>query len=216
MSLFADMSLPKPPPYVMFCTSTLLDSMTGMYTDCESGQHLFNAGLSASETLFHGANGVYKSTNAVSFAIRAVCRYPKSELLIIDTEGSVSRDEERVFRMAGPNPPADLRERVHFAFGKDMPVDNIRILIEKTCEKKEKDKKQYMVTYPHLGKDLKPCEYYAPTFIIVDSLSQAYGEGEDSMLDEEGLSGKKTKTMWMNAGVDACEARPRSQDDAGA
>lgn len=206
MSLLTE-SMPEIQQYesVAFNTGTLFDLATGYYDQGKDGKFYLTGGLGCQFNSIVGKNGNFKSTLAAGLITRSTALYQDSALMIYDTENSISQDKERIENM-----PEDLKSRLNtedilWVSSTMYSLEELDELILQHCIKKQEHMKDLMIETPFLDRDGKPIKQIIPTFILIDSLTEAYCDKEDEMLNDmksgrSGMGDSNANTVYMKDG----------------
>lgn len=175
------------------------DYMTGDMTQGVDGKYYINGGLSPAIIGIMARPNMYKSTIAASLMARVAAIY-QQQMAIFDSEDSISRGTDRLLRMAGDH-RADLQDGQILKF--DATTEYDLAMTEKKLAEigrlKMEHKKEFTFTTPFLDTvTLKKQQVWAPTLILLDSLTEMHGGEEDEMIDsKQGLNDSKVKTVYM-------------------
>lgn len=186
-------------------TGTLFDMATGEFRVGTKNNSVLNGGISFCMGI-SGRQQTFKSNIAGSLVARSMMIHPQAEAIVYDTENSVTgawRYDDFV--------PQDspISERVSFLNSASMDLTDFHEdILKKLSEKKMANKKDYLVDSPFLNpRTLKPFKTWIPTFVLIDSFSQAMGKGtleqfEKNEVDSSGMNtaaikdgGIKTRIM---------------------
>ena len=99
-------------------------------------------------TVFGGRNGHFKSTITNACAQRITAIYPDSDLIVEDTEDSLTKDKERAYAMAEELAPKINKNNVQWLKGIDYDLDSFDKWFKDYCIKKETNAKDLMVETP--------------------------------------------------------------------
>lgn len=196
-NLFGD--TPPLAPAVCFNTDSCWDYITGDLRQGVDGKYYVNGGLSPAIIGIMARPNMYKSTLAASLMVRASTVYAQ-QMAIFDSEDSISRGTDRLIRMAG-NHAKEVVDGQILKF--DATTEYDLALTEKKLQEianlKLEHKKECTYTTPFLDPmTLKGQRVWAPTFIMLDSLTEMHGGEEDEMIDsKQGLNDSKVKTVYM-------------------
>lgn len=208
MAILKDLNFERGFGSFFYNTNTLYDLVVGSTVfgrdknaknnkDC----WLINGGITIGINAIIGKGKTYKSTLMGSLLVNVLSIYKDSDLLIIDTEDSISRDEDRLNRFAEYNEFNINDDNIQIISGTDYDIDKAYKKILEICELKEKYKKDLIVETPFIDKVTnKNRKMWIPTFIFIDSFSEMEGATEEDFVEAQGIGGKKTKMIWMNDG----------------
>lgn len=186
-------------PIICYNSDTLFDCMTGELRQGVDGKFYINGGLSTGLTGVMARPNMYKSTFSNSILTRIAAIYQQN-LAIFDSEGSVSRGPERIFRTAG-NHSCQLSPDQIMMFNAETEYDLAEVLkkLKEIGEVKKAHLKDFTLTTPFL--DVRTGEaqkVIAPTLIFLDSLTDMHGGEEEDLLEgKEGINDSKVKTVYM-------------------
>lgn len=186
-----------------FNTGTLFDLGVGKFVKSFDKKHwLLDGGLTFTNG-WAGRYQRYKSTMAVSMIIKSMEKYPGSSFIIYDTELSI-RDKRRLAEMSDlyRNDPEkreshiqDLMSRIVIYNISDYPtLDSfLEMIKEKYYTSIMVYKKDLTVEtpFPDPTDPKKPRKIFIPTFILVDSFSQAITQAAHIASMENELSSSK-------------------------
>ena len=189
---------------VSFNTGTLFDLTTGGFDQGKDGKMYLTGGLGCQLNGIVGRNSNFKSTLANSLAMRAANIYNDVGMIVFDTENSVMKDRERALGMAEELGSLD-ESQVIWLSGANMSLEEFDSKLLDHCKKKEAASKDLMIETPFLDSNHKPIMQLAPTFVFIDSLTEAYCGSEEEMMDElhaskSGLEDSKSNTVFMKDG----------------
>ncbi len=180
-------------------TGTLLDYMTGSFEAGVGGQWYLSGGLSNLITGLGGRNGTYKSTLMASLMARLLAIYKEAEGVLADSEYTIIRDMERVARFTGEL--GELENTIVPMSATDKDINDLFEMLQKIVNEKKDNRKECVTTSPFLDiKTGKPRKVWIPTVFFIDSYSELAGANETDLVDVEGVTGKKTKTIYMVEG----------------
>ena len=172
-----------------FNTGTLLDMATGKYVQGIDGEWYLTGGLPMHITVMGGRNGHFKSTISNACVQRIAAIYPETDLIIEDTEDSLTKDKERAYAMAEELTPQINRNNVQWLKGVDYDLDTFDEWFNEYCHKKEEHISEIMVDTPFIdlrtGKQIK---VMIPTVMVMDSITELV-----TAIEEDMVSGTKTK-----------------------
>ena len=168
-------------------TATLYDLGTGAYIPTVDGHMALNGGI-ATTNGYVGRPQRFKSTVALTLVLGAACIYRDLEVIIYDTEFSLTPDRIRALipnqamaddvmaRVVLINPAHDV--------GKDLETFHAEVVL-KLANDKIKRSKDYMVTLPFIDpKTGKARTMLRPTIVVTDSWSRAQtGKAWDTMTE---------------------------------
>lgn len=186
-------------PVVQYNTGTLVDYMTGSFVPGVHGHWYLQGGLSNLITGLGGRNGTYKSTLMTSFMVRMLAIYLEAEGVLADSEFTIIRDMERVRRFTGEL--GNIGDRIAPVSATTLDINDLFQQIQTIVKQKSEAMKECMALTPFVDfKTGKQIKAWIPTPYFVDSYSELAGANEDELVDVEGVTGKKTKTIYMVEG----------------
>ena len=190
---------------VSFNTGSLFDLATGTYDQGKDGKMYLTGGLGCQLNGIVGRNSNFKSTIATSLTMRAANIYNDVGMLIFDTENSVMKDRDRALGMAEELSGNLDESQVVWLSGANMSLEEFDSKLLDHCKKKEAASKDLMIETPFLDENNKSIMQLAPTFVFIDSLTEAYCGSEEEMMDElhsskSGLEDSKSNTVFMKDG----------------
>ena len=185
---------------VQFNTSSLFDLMVGTYRYNHLDGHWYlDGGLSTLILGMGGRNGSYKTTLLISLMFRVASIYKDADSTVLDTEFTVIRDTDRMHRFVGEL--AKLVDEFVTISGTDMDINECMRLLETLCAEKLASKKDLTITTPFIStKTNKPIKTWTPSLFAIDSYSELRSVNENELIEKEGVTGKKTKTIYMQEG----------------
>lgn len=192
--------LAKLPPslVVQYNTGTMFDIMTGRFREGVDGKWYLEGGMSNLITGLGGRNGMYKSTLMGSLFVRMLYIYTAHGILA-DSEYAIIRDMVRVRRFAGELGEIDESLIIPISVT-DKDIDDLMTYIKNVSVEKLKNKKDSIGVTPFKDDVGKPMKAWMPTPVFNDSFSEIAGFNEDELVDTNGVTGKKTKTVYMLEG----------------
>ena len=185
---------------INYNTGTLFDYQVGNTKLGYDGKFYINGGFGNCITGWSGKGGLFKSTLTASLMMNAMGIYRDADGVLDDTEDAISRDPQRIANFT-PHRPVDIDESLDIVSGTIYDVDKMTDYIKQICTEKEKNRKKLIIETPFVDKIGKRKKAWIPTFVMIDSFSELEGATERAMLNEHGITGKKTKTMWMIDGA---------------
>ena len=185
---------------IQFNTDTIFDMMVGTYRkNTIDGHWYLDGGLGTLILGMGGRNGSYKTTILLSLMLRVLSIYKECDGTLIDTEYTILRDLERMYRFVGNLP--GLEDDITTISGADMDINECLAMIQKIVTEKAANKKEFTITTPFIDtKTNKLLDVWLPSLISIDSYSEFSGDGEGKLVEDEGVTGKKTKTIYMLEG----------------
>lgn len=184
-----------------FNTGTLFDLATGKYVQGIDGEWYLTGGLPMHITVFGGRNGHFKSTICNAFGQRIAAVYPDSDLIIEDTEDSLTKDKDRAYAMAEELAPQINRDNTQWLKGIDYDLDSFDSWFKDYCIKKEAVGKDLMVDTPFFDeKTHQPIKVMVPTLMMMDSITELVTAVEEDMVNGEktqGIGDPKNNTVAM-------------------
>ena len=190
---------------VTFNTGTLFDLATGCFIEGVDGKMYLTGGLGCQFNSIVGKNGNFKSTLAAGLITRSAAIYQGSGLVIYDTENSISQDKHRVEVM-----PEELKDRLNlddvlWISGTIYSLEELDDIIIQHCKNKLDRIKDITIETPFLDRNNNPIKQILPTFILIDSFTEAYCDKEDEMLNDmksgkSGMGDSASNTAFMKDG----------------
>jgi len=190
---------------VAFNTGTLFDLATGGFEQGIDGHLYLTGGLGCQFNSIVGKNGNFKSTLAAGLITRAAAIYQDSGVIIYDTENSISQDKERIETM-----PEELTDRLNpndivWLSSTLYSLEELDEIILQHCVKKQEKIKEFTIDTPFLDKEGNQIKQIMPTFILIDSLTEAYCDKESEMLNDmksgkSGMGDSASNTIFMKDG----------------
>lgn len=181
-----------------FNTDSMFDLLTGDTRRGVDGKWYLNGGLGPAIAGILGRAGMFKSTFAASLISRMSAIY-QTQMFVVDSEDAISRNKSRIARMAGDHSD-EFGEQYIVTLDGTTEYDLAKLLelIKEIGEKKKSLGKDAMFTTPFIDPHTnKPIKIYRPTPIFIDSLTEAHGTAEATMVGDSGLDDAKTKTAYM-------------------
>ena len=191
---------------VSYNTGTQFDLATGYFEEGVDGKMYMTGGLGCQFNSFVGQNGNFKSTTAAGLTLRSAAIYNDSVVVINDNENSIDKDKDRVLNMT-----EELRTRldpnsVVWMSGVNYSLEDLDAWILEHCNKKQSMAKDLMIETPF--RDLKNggcIKQIMPTYLFVDSLTEAYCDKEEEMLNDassgkSGMGDSTANTAYMKDG----------------
>lgn len=196
-SLVGNMDLKQTQEAIGFNTDTVLDLMTGDFQRGVDGHWYCRGGYSPAMAGLLGRQGCYKSTLAVSMAMR-MCSIYQTELTIFDSEGSISRSKERILKTAGEHfGVLDEGNIITLDAKNHYDLESMRDLISEIGNKKKEMGKDAMLTTPFIDKDGERVKVQRPTIIFIDSWTECAGNAEKEKIEAKGFDDPSTQTLAM-------------------
>lgn len=200
MAFFNLFSNEKPTaPNVLFCSDTAFDTMVGELRQGVDGKFYVNGGLGPGLMGIMARPNMYKSTFAGSILTRIAAIYQQN-LALFDSEGSVSKGTDRIYRTAG-NHASELTPEQVMMFNAETEYDLAAVLMKmkEIGEVKKTHRKEFTLTTPFLDQTTgKAQQVWAPTLIFLDSLTDMHGGEEEELLEgKQGINDSKVKTVYM-------------------
>lgn len=198
LDLFSGIEVNPCLPTATFNTGSMWDLMTGNAVEGMDGKWYIMGGMSNMIMSLQGKGSTYKSTLAASLIMRTMGIYQGVQMILDDTENAISRDMIRVCRMAGEFTKEDLIKRILVVPGASNDINSLFEIVKKLCATKEANRKDFIIETPILDvTTLKATVAWMPTFVFLDSLSEAFSDDEAVLLEEGGFDDKKSKTAYM-------------------
>lgn len=181
-------------PYIN--TGTLFDLATGKFQSAKNNLWCLNGGLSQC-TGISGRSQTYKSGLAGSFLARAMNIHPLSEAYVYESEGTISGPERYDDFVPKDQPVSD---RIVFKNNTICSLTDFYDDFNQLVNEKEKNKKDYIVESPFVGKNGKPLKIWIPTFVMIDSFSRARSDKGDKQFDNASIDDSSMNTFWLSEG----------------
>lgn len=179
-------------PYVN--TGTLFDFHTGSFKAGIDGSWVLDGGLSPC-TGIAGRGQTYKSGIAGSILSNALLTHPDSIAFVYETEGTI-RDETRYNDFVDEATP--VSERIVFWDGTQMTLDEFFEKIKEIADDKVKNKSDYIRDCPFINhRTGKQAKCLLPTFVLIDSFSNARSDKSDDAYDNNVVSDSSMNTIYM-------------------
>lgn len=186
-------------PVMQYNTGTLVDYMTGSFVPGIDGHWYLQGGLSNLITGLGGRNGTYKSTLMASLMVRLLAIYTEAEGILADSEFTIIRDMVRVLRFAGEL--GNVGDRIAPVSATALDINDLFKQLQTIIKQKSELVKECMAMTPFIDlKTGKQVKSWIPTPYFIDSYSEVAGANEDDLVDVEGVTGKRTKTIFMVEG----------------
>lgn len=185
---------------INYNTGTLFDYHVGSVQHGFDDKFYINGGFGNCITGWSGKGGLFKSTLTVGLVMNAMGIYNDCDGLLDDTEDAISRDPIRIANFS-PYREVNIESSLDIVSGTIYDIDKMTDYIKNLCVQKDKNRKDFIVETPFVDKQGVRKKAWIPTFVVIDSFSELEGATERAMLDEHGITGKKTKTMWMVDGA---------------
>lgn len=199
-SLMKDVTITQPLQTVSFHTDTLYDLLTGIIVQ-NNGLWYVDGGYPSLISGVGGYTNAFKSTIVGSLIMRSLVIYPDSEFIALDTENALIRDLKRLQRFAS-NTDTNIMDRVYPLSGTNYDIGTFFTFIKDLCQKKLKNKKDYIFETPFIDVNTGKCGIaWIPTYVLVDSLTEFESAEERELFEKGGLDDGKTKTSNMVDGL---------------
>jgi len=185
---------------VYFNTGTIFDLEAGRLSEGKNGEFLIGGGFGNFITAVQGKGNMFKTTLILSLLIRSLEIYPDSNLIIVDTEGSIIASLTRLIRFANAK-DRELLNRIHPIDGKVHSLANIYRIIVNILEERDKiHAKDLFIETPFVNLETKtPIKQRKPFHLFIDSFSELIvDEAQD--LVKEGFDAGKFNTIHMASG----------------
>lgn len=144
-------------------------------------------------------SNMYKSTFVDSLITRIAAIY-QIGTAIFDSEDSITKNPDRIYRMAGPYSSMLEHEQV-MTFNAHTEYDLAEILLKlkEIGEQKKEHAKELTFTTPFLDVTTgKAQKVMTPTLIFLDSLTDMHAAEEEEVLEnKQSINDSKTKTVYM-------------------
>lgn len=186
---------------VYFNTGTIYDLEAGRISNGVNNSFLVGGGFGNFITAVQGSNNVFKSTYILSLLIRILVIYPDANLIIIDTEGSIIANLERLLRFSDRN-DREILNRIHPIDGRGQTIGEIYKSLKALLEEREKmASKDLYVDSPFINLETKQqIRIRKPLFCLIDSYSKLVVSESQDLIDKGGIDGDKIATVNMTAG----------------
>lgn len=198
MSLLKAAEFRESPFQTYWNTGTMFDIHTGVFVPGTHGGMVLNGGLSSSNA-FMGRPQMFKSTEMLSYVVRAMGLYPGSECMIDDTEYSLKKS--RIIQFSPFNNHADLDPRIIITTPEVTSAEEFVAWIKEVGEAKLKEREKYtvqsMILDPKTG---KPQRILLPTFVGIDSWSKLSSQSMQATFDTQVLGSSATNMVYMRDG----------------
>lgn len=200
MGLFEGVTIERALPPVSYPTASQLDIQIGTYKTGYDGKWYCTGGLTRGITGVIGWPNTYKSTAMASLIMRSMCIHSGSSTLIHDTEDSLSRDMDRIYRLSGEfNGTQLITEDNLFFLDSSNTISDTEQVIDSLCAAKDKNKKDLIVESPFIDKNGDRIKVWIPTYISIDTYSSLVSNDELELM-HEGLDSSKINTIYMKGG----------------
>ena len=197
-SLVSDADVHQQRATVSFNTDSIFDLMTGTFVKGFDQKWYLNGGLGPSIAGIQGRPQCFKSAFAASLSLRLSSIYD-SQLIAFDSEDALTRDLDRMVRMAGDHATTINNDYIVPVDAKNKyDLESMREMIRDLGEKKKALGKDALVTTPFLDpKTNERLKVYRPSCILIDSYTECFSREEESLLTEKGLDDGRSKTLSM-------------------
>ena len=179
-------------------TGTLFDVHTGCFVPGTHGGMVLNGGLAPTNS-FMGRQQMFKSTEMLSYMLRVLGFYDRSELLTYDTETSLKKD--RIVRFT-PYCTADaLSDRIVLKTIVDMTAEEFFEKVKEIVHEKLTHKDDYLVESPLIDPYTnKPMMIIIPTLVVYDSWSAMVTGAMQTTFDNTEIDSPDANTIFMKDG----------------
>lgn len=196
-SLVSGMDVQQTQETIGFNTDSMVDMMTGDFARDKDGKFACRGGFGPALSGTLGRPNQYKSTFMASLAMR-ICSLYQTELTIFDSEDSISRNKERILRMAGDRAGILSEDNVISLDAKNhYDLESMRDLIEEIGNKKKEMGKKAKFTTPFFDKDGNRVSVWVPTVILIDSWSECASTAEKDKIANKGIDDAGANTIYM-------------------
>ena len=134
---------------VPYNTDTLFDLATGHYVSGVDNKMYLTGGFGCQINSIVGQNGHFKSTMTAGLITRSAAIYD-TDLVIRDTEDSISKDKDRIIGMAEELSDRIAPESVHWISGAKYSLEEFDSWLLQHCAEKEKIMKDITIETPTL------------------------------------------------------------------
>ena len=185
---------------VYFHTGTIYDFEAGRLSRGVNDSFLIGGGYGNFVTAAQGANNTFKTTLILSNLLRMLSIYPDANLVIVDTEGSIVANLERLIRLSDRK-DREILERIHPIDGRQHSIGGIYRILKNICEEREKLGKDLWVESPFVNLETKQkIKTRKPLIFLIDSVSKLISSESQDLIDKDGLDGDKIATVNMTNG----------------
>ena len=185
---------------VYFNTGTIYDFEVGRPVYGKDKKIIPSGGFGNYITSVQGPGNVFKSTSLLSLLVNCLDIYPDSDLMIIDTEGSIISNINRLVSFS--KNPEEARKHIHPVSGAKHNVGSMYNLIKDVLERRNSmSLKDLLVETPFINLETgKPIMVKKPFWILIDSWSEVMASEAEEIINKEGLDSKKSKTIHLVSG----------------
>ena len=169
-----------------FNTGTLFDLPTGKYVQGIDGEWYLTGGLPMHITVFGGRNGHFKSTITNAYAQRITAIYPDSDLIVEDTEDSLTKDKERAYAMAEELAPKINKSNVQWLKGIDYDLDSFDKWFKDYCQNMINDA-QSQIDVLISDHEVMQRAYQKANEVVEEARGQAEGILNDAYADASAI-----------------------------
>lgn len=197
---------PDDNPPIHFNTGTIVDLLTGVFTQGYDGEWYINGGLSTLMYLFQGPTNSYKSTMLDSFLANTLAIYPEMFATVYDTEthklaaGVQNKEKEKI--ASRYDMMAKLRGRVsdRVLISKHVNISDVLDELCKLRDDRKRHEKDLEVETPFLNHKGERIRSKILLPIGIDSLSSLESPAENDMIDKYALEDSKLNMLFLNDG----------------
>ncbi len=198
MGLLSIVDIHDAPMQCYLNTGTLFDLQTGEFVPGTHGGMVLNGGLGLSNA-FVGRKQMYKSTEMLSYIVRAMSYYTDAEAIVKDTEEALKK--ERVLGFSPFDNIAQLRKNLVITSSVDMTPEEWFVKVKVIHDEKVKHRDDYLVETPLVDPQTnKPIMMLKPTILGVDSWSQMMSGKTQDTYDSVELGSSDTNMVFMTDG----------------
>lgn len=185
----------------IFNTGTLFDLEAGKPAEGENGETLVAGGFGSYITGVQGKGNVFKTTTMLSLLMNSLDIYPDSNLIILDTEGSIVTDLMRLARFSHRSGIEPLKN-IHPLLGSQYDVASFFELLMKIIDERERmDRDQLYIESPYVNLETKKRTWVRkPLYVFIDSFSEIGSKEAQEIIDKDGLTGGKFNTIHLVTG----------------
>jgi len=184
-----------------FQTGSLFDFEAGRPSEGENGDLIVGGGFGNFIAAVQGKGNVFKTTTMLSLLIKALGIYPDSNLIILDTEGSIVSDLMRLTKLSD-KPGLEILKNIHPLRGGEYDISSFFELLTKIIDERERmDEDQLYVESPFVNLETKKkTRVRKPLFVLIDSFSEIGCKESQDIIDRDGLTGGKFNTIHLITG----------------
>jgi hypothetical protein len=180
-------------------TGTLLDVQAGVFIPGSHGGMILNGGLSTTNAVV-GREQMFKSTELMSYIVRAMKHYPQSECFIYDTEYAQKKD--RLIKFSTFSDYNTFDGRLKISTPAEETAEEFFEKVKAMCAYKLANPKDFMVDSPLLDpRTGNPMKVWIPTFVVFDSWSEMTSGNVQGILETKVLGSSDTNMIFMKDGI---------------